>query len=88
MRAFLLTITLVSLAPSYAMADPKTEATQVVETWAKAFRDSDVDGILNLYSPDALFMGTGSKTVVNTTDGIRAYFQEALLNNRPRRNPQ
>jgi len=29
-------------------------------------------------------MGTASKTVVVKTEGVRAYFENALLNNRPR----
>ncbi len=66
-----------------AMAAPK-EALQVLEKWTKAFTDSDVDGIVKLYAPDALFLGTGSKTVVTKPEGIRAYFEQALLTNRPR----
>ncbi|MEA2878585.1 MAG: Calcium/calmodulin dependent protein kinase association domain, partial [Hyphomicrobiales bacterium] len=30
------------------------------------------------------FMGTGSKTLVTKTEDIRKYFENALLNNRPR----
>ena len=44
----------------------------------------DVDAIVKLHAPDALFMGTASKTVVVKTEGIRTYFENALLNNRPR----
>jgi hypothetical protein len=39
---------------------------------------------VKLYSSDALFVGTGSKTVVTKTEDIRKYFENALLNNRPR----
>jgi uncharacterized protein (TIGR02246 family) len=66
------------------MAGPKEEALQVLEKWAKAFTDSDVDGIVKLYAPDALFLGTGSKTVVTKPEEIRTYFERALLSNRPR----
>ena len=34
--------------------------------------------------PDALFLGTGSRTVVRTTAEIRDYFERALLTDRPR----
>jgi hypothetical protein len=47
-------------------------------------KPSDVDAIVKLHAPDALFMGTASKTVVVKTEGIRTYFENALLNNRPR----
>ena len=69
---------------STAIAGPKEDALQVVEKWTKAFTDSDVDGIVKLYAPDALFLGTGSKAVVTRPEEIRKYFEQALLSNRPR----
>src|SRR3954452_12064910 len=84
MRVFLAAVTLLVSLSSAAIAGPKEEALQVLENWAKAFTDSNVDAIVKLHSPDALFMGTASKTVVVKTEGIRAYFENALLNNRPR----
>jgi uncharacterized protein (TIGR02246 family) len=84
MRAFLSAVTLLVSLSSAAIAGPKEDALQVLERWAKAFSDSDVDAIVKLHASDALFMGTASKTVVVKTEGIRAYFENALLNNRPR----
>lgn len=69
---------------STAAADSKTDALEVIDRWAKAFSASDVDVIVKLYAPDALFVGTGSKSVVTKPEGIRTYFEAALLNNRPR----
>lgn len=69
---------------SAAAADSKADALQVIDRWARAFSASDVDAIVNLYAPDALFVGTGSKAVVTKPEGIRTYFEAALLNNRPR----
>jgi uncharacterized protein (TIGR02246 family) len=69
---------------STAIGGPKEDALQVVEKWIKAFSDSDVDGIVKLYAPDALFLGTGSKAVVTKPEEIRKYFEPALLSNRPR----
>ncbi|OQW52875.1 MAG: hypothetical protein A4S14_16385 [Proteobacteria bacterium SG_bin9] len=60
------------------------EAARVLDKWTKAFCASDVDGIVGLYSEDAIFVGTGSTTVVTEPGGVRAYFENALLNNRPR----
>jgi uncharacterized protein (TIGR02246 family) len=82
--AFVLASAFIMSISSAATADPKQDALQVLEKWSKAFGDSDVDGIVKLYAPDALFMGTGSKTVVIKPEGIRSYFENALLNNRPR----
>ena len=84
MRAVFAAVTMLVWLSSAATAGPKEDALQVLERWAKAFTDSDVDGIVKLHAPDALFMGTASKSVVVTTAGIRAYFENALLNNRPR----
>jgi uncharacterized protein (TIGR02246 family) len=84
MRAVLSAVTLLVWLASAAIAGPKEEALQVLEKWAKAFTDSDVDTIVKLHAPDTLFMGTASKTVVVKTEEIRAYFENALLNNRPR----
>lgn len=67
-----------------AIAGPKEEAKQVVNQWTQAFTESDVDGIVKLYAADALFFGTGSKTLFTKPDEIRKYFEAALLNNRPR----
>ena len=84
MRELMISVLLfASLCPT-AIAGPKEDAVQVVEKWAKAFTDSDVDAIVKLHAPDALFMGTGSKTVVVKSEEIRTYFERALLSNRPR----
>jgi uncharacterized protein (TIGR02246 family) len=84
MRKTLVAAALFASLCSTAMAGPKEAALQVVEQWAKAFTASDVDAIVELYAPDALFLGTGSKTLVVAPEGIRKYFEQALLSNRPR----
>ena len=84
MRRLLMAVALFASLCSAAVAGPKEEALQVLEKWTKAFTESDVDGIVKLYAPDALFFGTGSKTLVTKPEEIRKYFEQALLNNRPR----
>ena len=84
MRKLILGSMLLFAICSTAFAGPKEEALSVLDKWAKAFTESDVDGIVNLYAPDALFLGTGSKTVVVKSEDIRKYFEQALLYNRPR----
>ena len=54
----------------------------MVEQWAKAFTAADVDAVVGLYASDAVFMGTVSKTIVTTPEGIRKYFEVALLGKR------
>jgi uncharacterized protein (TIGR02246 family) len=84
MRKLLLAAVLFASLCSTATAGPKEDALQVLEKWTKAFSKSDVDGIVKLYSSDTTFLGTGSKTVVVNEGEIRTYFEQALLNNRPR----
>src|SRR3954471_4562967 len=84
MRVLWLLVTMMVSLSSAAIAGPKEDALQVLEKWAQAFTASDVDAIVKLHAPDALFMGTASKNVVKQTAGIGAYFENALLNNRPR----
>jgi uncharacterized protein (TIGR02246 family) len=67
---------------SSAAAGPKEDAFQVVERWAKAFTEADVDTIVSLYASDAVFIGTGSKTIVTKPEDIKKYFQGALLGSR------
>ena len=81
---FIVGVFILMASISTAAADSKADALQIVDRWAKAFTASDVDAIVRLYAPDALFMGTGSKAVVTKPEGIRTYFENALLNNRPR----
>jgi uncharacterized protein (TIGR02246 family) len=59
-------------------------AMQVVQRWATAFNESNVDAIVSLYAPDASFFGTGSKTLVSTPEQIRDYFAAALQRDKPR----
>jgi uncharacterized protein (TIGR02246 family) len=87
MRAFLLAVSTTALLSCSAVAGPKEDALAVVDKWTAAFAASDVDAIVALYSPDALFMGTGSKTVVTDTAAIRKYFEDAILTRRPRAAP-
>ncbi len=84
MRASLCGILLVAALASPAWAGPEDDALAVVEKWAAAFRASDVDTIVGLYSADAMFLGTGSRAVVLKTAEIRDYFERALLTDRPR----
>jgi uncharacterized protein (TIGR02246 family) len=84
MRSATLGTLLVVLSVGSAYAGPQDEALAVVNKWVQAFDASDVDAIVKLYAPDALFMGTGSRSVVTDPAGVRRYFEQALLTQRPR----
>jgi ketosteroid isomerase-like protein len=51
---------LLSALPLSAVADPKGEALQVLEKFKAAFDASDVQGVVKLFAPDAIFLGTSS----------------------------
>ncbi len=87
MRALMLAFFIVALHSSSGTAGPKEDALAVLDQWSKAFAASDVDAIVALYSADALFMGTGSKSVVTEPTAIRKYFEDAILTRRPRAAP-
>jgi uncharacterized protein (TIGR02246 family) len=59
-------------------------AMQVVQRWATAFNESNVDAIVGLYASDASFFGTSSQNLVTTPEQIRSYFEAALLKDKPR----
>jgi uncharacterized protein (TIGR02246 family) len=67
-----------------APASSADEAMQVIQRWATAFDESNVEAIVSLYAPDALFFGTGSKALVSTPEQIRSYFEAALQKDKPR----
>ena len=82
MRRIIYVALLVCGVCSSVFAGPKEDAFQVVDQWAKAFTASDVDTITGLYAPDAVFMGTGTKVIVNQPEGVKKYFEATLLGNR------
>jgi len=83
MRKLLLAFILVAAMPLVAVAGPKEDAFQVIEQFKKAFDNSDVEGVVKLFAPDAIFLGTVSPKLVTTTEGIDEYFQ-ALTQFTPR----
>jgi uncharacterized protein (TIGR02246 family) len=76
-------IALMVAVPFSVMAGPREEAYQVVEKLERAFDASDVQGIVNLFAPDAVFLGTVSPKLATKTDEINAYFQ-AIKTDMPR----
>ena len=82
MRVLLSTVALLISLSSAANAGPKEEAFLVVEKWSKAFSESDIDGIVKLYAADAVMLGTGSKALITSQEGVRRYFETVLRNNK------
>jgi uncharacterized protein (TIGR02246 family) len=82
MRVFLSTVVLLISLSSTATAGPKEEALQVVEKWTNAFANSDVDGIVKLHAADVVMIGTGSKALITSPEGVRKYFEAVFRNNK------
>ena len=61
-----------SIAQNQEARNPHAE--DVFQRFLSAFTNSDVDGIVDLFSEDAIFWGTGSAELVKDTTGIRLYF--------------
>jgi uncharacterized protein (TIGR02246 family) len=75
MQKFLLIGVLLVATPVAAIADPKEEAFQVVQQFKAAFDASDVQGVVKLFAPDAVFLGTSSPKIITTTADVDQYFQ-------------
>tara|TARA_B110000879_G_scaffold84890_1_gene117347 strand:+ start:298 stop:750 length:453 start_codon:yes stop_codon:yes gene_type:complete len=59
---------------SYGQSAAEDEAIYVFQRFLSSFTNLDVDSIVDLFSKDAIFWGTGSKILVEDTAGIREYF--------------
>ena len=79
MRKLVLTCVMLLLWPISSFAGPKEDAYQVVEQFKKAFDASDVEGVVKLFAPDAVFLGTISPILVTNTGQIDKYFQGIRL---------
>jgi uncharacterized protein (TIGR02246 family) len=75
MRKLLLACALFLIWPVAASPGPKEDALLVVEQFKKAFDASDVEGVVKLFAPDAVFLGTVSPVLATKTDQIDKYFQ-------------
>ena len=61
------------------MTQTINDARELAERWSSAFNQGDVNALMALFAPDAVFFGTSSKTIVADTEGIRNYFESSLL---------
>jgi uncharacterized protein (TIGR02246 family) len=82
-RSLLFAMILMTTVPVTVIAGPKEDAYQVVEKFKRALDASDVQGIVKLFAPDAVFLGTVSSKLATKPDEINAYFQ-AIKTDTPR----
>jgi uncharacterized protein (TIGR02246 family) len=55
-------------------AGPVDEANALINRWTAAYNAGDAEGIVKLYTPDAVLLGTRSPIISQGTEAIRAYF--------------
>ncbi len=78
-RVILIAICIAAL-PFAASAGPKEDAQAVFDKFLASFTAANEDEVVALFAPDALFWGTGSKTLVTTPEGVQQYF--AVIRNK------
>jgi uncharacterized protein (TIGR02246 family) len=64
------------------MTQTINDALDLAERWSSAFTQADVNAVMSLFAPDAVFLWTSSKTIVASTEGIKKYFENSLLGSR------
>jgi uncharacterized protein (TIGR02246 family) len=57
-----------------AFADPADGVSAAVDRWATTFNANDVDALVNLYTPDAVLVGSTGLARQEGRDAIRGYF--------------
>ena len=73
MRHFLLIAALVAF-PFSAFAGPKEDAQAVFDDFLTKYTAANIDGVVGLFWPDALFWGTQMPNLATTPEAIRDYF--------------
>jgi uncharacterized protein (TIGR02246 family) len=58
-----------------ALAGPEEDVAAATQAWAEAFSRHDLEGLLRLYDPGAVFWGTSSATLRDNPAAIRDYFK-------------
>lgn len=69
-----LVIFMLSLS-SAAWGGPAEDANAMIDQWANLFSANDAAALVQLYSADAVVLGTVNPTIAQGTDAIRAYFR-------------
>ncbi len=66
-----------NITPAECVASPLSNASGVLDRWTAAFNANNVDGIVQLYATDALFLGISSPKLNAGREMIREYLKAA-----------
>lgn len=69
-----LSLLLMSLAPTVVFAGAAEEANAVIDRWSAAYTSNEPEAIVKIYAPDAILLGTVSPVISVGTEAIRKYF--------------
>jgi uncharacterized protein (TIGR02246 family) len=61
------------------IAGPAEEANAALDRFSDAYTANDVDALVQLYSPNAILLGTNSPVISEGRDAVRAYFTNLKL---------
>jgi uncharacterized protein (TIGR02246 family) len=59
------------------------DALSALHAWVDAVNRHDLEAIVAIFAPDASFFGTSTQTLVNSSEGIRQYFDVVLKSYTP-----
>ena len=83
MKRGLIFIALLLAFPFNAFAGAKEDGQAVFEKFLTVFTSANVDSMVGMFWPDALFWGTTMVDLSTTPDGIRAYFTAGMSARKP-----
>jgi uncharacterized protein (TIGR02246 family) len=72
----ILSLALILILPSAALAGPREEANAAIDRWSAAYSSNDPEAVVKTYRPDAVLLGTVSPVMSEGTDAIRTYFAQ------------
>lgn len=77
MRALTLPLgLLLGIYSTLASAGPAEDANAVIDNWSATYSANNRDALVDLYTPDAILLGTTSPVISEGAEGVRKYFQE------------
>jgi uncharacterized protein (TIGR02246 family) len=83
MKRGLAFIALLLALPFNAFAGPKEDGQAVFDKFLTVYTSANVDSMVGMFWPDALFWGTTMVDLSSTPDGIRAYFTPGMSTRKP-----
>jgi len=67
------------LSTGAVIAGPAEDANAALDRFSAAYTANDVDALVQLYSPNAILLGTNSPVISEGHDAVRAYFTNLKL---------